>query len=107
MCAWLHVVVRRGTSAVVSGKKLDGFKGVFHFGKIPIDGFNVVRWFISHGCPSKEDRDNGAKSGFEAVDGMTLDQIVNDPTWSWVADDIYARAKEIVERIDNARRSSA
>jgi hypothetical protein len=97
------VVKRVGTNAIHSGKPLTKRKSVFHFGEVPLEGFRLVRWFISHGRCSEEDRACGKKSGFEEIEGLTLDQVINDPTWSWVVEDIYARAKELVERIDHAR----
>jgi hypothetical protein len=103
LCGWNRVIKRKGTSAAASGRSVTRSKGLFHYGEIGLDGFKLIRWMISHGRCSKEDQAAGKLCGFQPINAKTFDEVVNDPTWSWVIDDIYARVCEMKERIENAR----
>ena len=105
LCGWNRVIKRKGTSAAASGRPITRLKGLFHYGEIPLEEFELIRWMVSHGRCNSEEKAAGKKSGFERVDGKNFDAVVTDPAWSWLVDDIYVRACEIKERIENARRN--
>lgn len=102
MCGLSRVVLRKGTGAAKAGRAIKkGLIGLFHFGEWPIDDKETLYFVASHGRTT----DPTKKSGFQPVgEGMTLRDIVGNPVWKWLSDDIYRRASEIVKEIDDARR---
>lgn len=100
MCALSKVVIRKGTNAAMSGKPIDPSNlGLFHFGEFELEEKGTVYFVISHG----RSKDPAKKSGFENVREIKLSDLVNDPRWSWITDDLRARSVEIIRRIDDAR----
>jgi hypothetical protein len=100
MCGLSRVLVRTGHNAAMRGDLVEtGSLGLFHFGGFPLDSKPPLYFVISHGRST----DPTKKSGFEPVGEVSLEQLVKDKNWSWIADDVYDRAKEIVRRIDDAR----
>jgi hypothetical protein len=101
------VIKRKGTSAAARGLPITRPKGFFHYGITSLGEHELIRWMISHGRCKPEEKAAGKKSGFEKISAKTFDEAVNDPTWSWIVDEIYTRACEIKERIENARRNGS
>jgi hypothetical protein len=100
MCGLSRAAVRTGYNAAMRGDPIKpGTLGLFHFGEFPVQEKGTVYFVVSHG----RSNDPSKKSGFETVGEISLADLLKDKTWSWVAKDIYDRAKEIVRRIDDAR----
>lgn len=87
MCGWTRSVYRKKAT-----------RKVFRYGTTPIEEFQVIRWMVAHGHPR-----DGRKKGFEVVRTMTIGEAVKHKSSRRIVDDIYTRAKELVELIEKAR----
>lgn len=104
MCGWHHPLLRTGVKALSKGNPARRRGELCRFGKsIPLQEFGVLRWMVSHGNCSDEEAAAGRKRGIETVDNVTVEELVGDPDFGWIADDIYAQARDLVERIEHAR----
>ena len=106
LCGWNHVVKRTGASAVSKGKPVTKHGVIFRFGQAPLEGFGFLKWVVSYGHCSDEKAAMGQKRGFAVDSEDTIESLVDDPAWSWAVNDVYDRAKELIERVDKARRLS-
>lgn len=100
LCGLSKVLVRKGTNAAMSGRKVRPDQlGLFHFGRTGPEEKPTLYFVVSHGRttdPTKE-------SGFKTVGEMTIAEMLEDPNWSWIVDDLRAGAENVIRRIDDAR----